>query len=101
MTASGLIGGRANAVLARQIAHGATMGLLVFVALAFGTLLYAFVTSDFSLQLVASNSHTLKPLIYVVAGDYNAITLVIIEPRYNGVSPMTRPGAQMRFPKCP
>ncbi len=31
-----------------------------FIALAFGTLIYAFVTSDFSLQLVADNSHTLS-----------------------------------------
>ena len=32
-----------------RIAHGAAMGMLVFVALAFGTLTYAFVTSDFSI----------------------------------------------------
>ena len=35
--------------LARRIANGAAMGMLVFVALAFGTLTYAFVTSDFSI----------------------------------------------------
>ena len=44
------------------------MGLLVFVALAFGTLVYAFVTSDFSVALVANNSHTLKPLLYKITG---------------------------------
>ena len=52
MAAAGLTGSRADAATARSIAHGATMGMLVFVALAFGTLTYAFVVSDFSLALV-------------------------------------------------
>ena len=34
----------------------------------FAALTYAFVTSDFSLRLVVLNSHTLKPLLYKVAG---------------------------------
>lgn len=36
--------------------------------LAFGALTHAFVTSDFSVSNVASNSHSLKPLIYKVSG---------------------------------
>jgi len=71
MAAAGLIGARAHGaqiVTARGIANGAAMGLLVFVALAFGALTYAFVVSDFSLQLVANNSHTLKPMIYKITG---------------------------------
>ncbi|MEY8098365.1 heme lyase CcmF/NrfE family subunit [Falsihalocynthiibacter sp. S25ZX9] len=40
--------------------------LLVFYA--FLALTYAFVTSDFSLKLVIENSHTLKPMLYKVAG---------------------------------
>src|ERR1035438_495638 len=44
------------------------MGMLVFIALAFGTLTYAFVTSDFSIAGVANNSHSLKPLIYKITG---------------------------------
>ena len=71
MAAAGLIGARPDsvqAVTARGIANGSAMGMLVFVALAFGTLTYAFVVSDFSLQLVASNSHTLKPLVYKISG---------------------------------
>ncbi len=35
---------------------------------AFGALTYAFVVSDFSLQLVINNSHTLKPMLYKVTG---------------------------------
>ena len=68
MAAAGLTGSRADAATARSIAHGATMGMLVFVALAFGTLTYAFVTSDFSIADVANNSSTLKPLVYKISG---------------------------------
>ena len=34
----------------------------------FGVLTYAFVTSDFSVTLVANHSHTLKPLVYKISG---------------------------------
>jgi cytochrome c-type biogenesis protein CcmF len=68
MAAAGLTGSRADAATARSIAHGATMGMLVFVALAFGALTYAFVTSDFSIADVANNSSTLKPLVYKISG---------------------------------
>src|ERR1700761_673251 len=68
MAAAGLIGARADAALARSIAGGATMGMLVFVVLAFGTLTYAFVTSDFSIADVANNSNTTKPLLYQITG---------------------------------
>ena len=68
MAVSGLMGTRAGDVAARRIASGSAMGLFVFVALAFGTLTYAFVTSDFSIIDVANNSHTTKPLIYKISG---------------------------------
>jgi cytochrome c-type biogenesis protein CcmF len=68
MAVSGLMGARENAVVARKTASSATMGMLVFVALAFATLTYAFVASDFSVALVAGHSHTLKPLVYKISG---------------------------------
>ena len=68
MAVSGLMGTRPQDITARRIASGSAMGLFVFVALAFGTLTYAFVTSDFSIIDVANNSHTLKPLIYKISG---------------------------------
>jgi cytochrome c-type biogenesis protein CcmF len=37
-------------------------------AFSFAALTYAFVTSDFSLQLVVANSHSAKPMLYKVAG---------------------------------
>ncbi len=40
----------------------------LLIALAFGALMHAFVTSDFSLRLVALNSHSLKPMLYKVTG---------------------------------
>jgi cytochrome c-type biogenesis protein CcmF len=48
---------------ARSTAHGQ----LVFVAIAFGCLAYAFVANDFSVQYVASNSNSALPLHYRVA----------------------------------
>lgn len=68
MAASGLVGARPQSLAARRIAASSAMGLLVFVGLAFATLTYAFIVSDFSLLEVASNSHTLKPLIYKITG---------------------------------
>ena len=71
MAGAGLMGAKPagpQAELARRVASASAMGLLVFVALSFGTLVTAFVTSDFSIALVADNSHTLKPLIYKITG---------------------------------
>ena len=61
----GAQGGRA-----RWMAMGAPLATLQFVAiaLAFAALMHAFVTSDFSLKVVVENSHTLKPMLYKVAG---------------------------------
>ena len=71
MAVAGLLGARGdapNAELARSIASASTMGMMVFVVLAFGALLMGFVTSDFSIAAVANNSHTLKPMIYKITG---------------------------------
>lgn len=46
----------------------AALGQLTFIIIAFASLTYAFVTSDFSLQVVAANSHTAKPLLYKISG---------------------------------
>ena len=101
MAASGLTGARADAMLARNIAHGATMGMLVFVGLAFGTLTYAFVTSDFSIADVANNSHTLKPLVYKISGVWgnhegSMLLWVLVLSLYAGlVSALGRGGVRL------
>jgi len=41
-----------------------------FMAFSFLTLVHAFAVSDFSLALVAHNSHTLKPMLYKIAGTW-------------------------------
>ncbi|MSU90008.1 heme lyase CcmF/NrfE family subunit [Rhodobacteraceae bacterium 2CG4] len=40
------------------------------IALSFASLTWAFVTSDFSVALVANNSHSAKPMIYKISGTW-------------------------------
>lgn len=59
----GLRGERRTAGLLAVTAFG-------LMALSFLTIVNAFVTSDFSVALVANNSHTLKPMAYKIAGAW-------------------------------
>ncbi len=68
MAGAGFAGMNESRAAARSVAVSSAFGLLVFVGLAFGTLTYGFIVSDFSILDVASNSHTLKPLIYKISG---------------------------------
>ncbi len=101
LAGSGADNARGGAALARGIAHGATMGMLVFVVMAFGTLTYAFVTSDFSIADVANNSHTLKPLIYKISGVWgnhegSMLLWVLVLSLYAGlVSALGRGGERL------
>ncbi|MDP9195727.1 MAG: heme lyase CcmF/NrfE family subunit [Pseudomonadota bacterium] len=54
----------------RLMATARPAALLQFflVALAFATLTYAYITSDFSVLNVAANSHSAKPLLYKITG---------------------------------
>ncbi len=51
-----------------NLARPAAQGQFVFVAIAFGCLTYSFVTNDFSVLYVASNSNSALPLQYRVSG---------------------------------
>src|SRR5262249_57434961 len=62
---------RRSSVLA-SAGEGAAVASFAGVALAFGCLIHAFVTSDFSVANVAANSHTEKPLLYKVAGAWGS-----------------------------
>jgi cytochrome c-type biogenesis protein CcmF len=57
---------------ARAMAFGdnAAIAQLIFVALAFACLIFSFARSDFSVAVVAANSHTAKPLIYKISGTW-------------------------------
>ena len=46
----------------------AALAQLMFIVIAFASLIYAFVTSDFSVEVVTANSHTTKPLLYKISG---------------------------------
>ena len=46
------------------------LAVMVLVCGAFSLLLHAFITSDFSLELVSRHSHSLKPLIYKISGTW-------------------------------
>jgi cytochrome c-type biogenesis protein CcmF len=52
------------------VAGPAAVLQLVLVAGAFAALMHAFITSDFSLAVVTANSHTLKPMLYKIAGTW-------------------------------
>jgi cytochrome c-type biogenesis protein CcmF len=52
--------------------EGAAAGAFLGIAAAFAALMYAFVTSDFSVANVAANSHTDKPLLYKIAGVWGS-----------------------------
>ena len=52
--------------------EGAAAGAFIAVAFAFGALMTAFITSDFSVANVAANSHTAKPLLYKIAGVWGS-----------------------------
>lgn len=52
--------------------EGAALAAAGAIALAFGALIFAFVTSDFSVSNVAANSHTDKPMLYKVAGAWGS-----------------------------
>jgi cytochrome c-type biogenesis protein CcmF len=50
------------------MAQPAATSQFILVGFAFAALTLAFVNSDFSLRVVASNSHSLKPMLYKVSG---------------------------------
>jgi len=104
MAVAGLVGAPGdtpNSDLARRIASASALGLMVFVVLSFGTLVTAFVTSDFSIADVANNSHTLKPLIYKITGVWgnhegSMLLWVLVLSLYAGaVAGLQRGGARL------
>ncbi|UMA66673.1 heme lyase CcmF/NrfE family subunit [Roseivivax marinus] len=52
------------------VAEPAATAQFLLTATAFAALVHAFVTSDFSLAVVVSNSHSAKPLLYKITGTW-------------------------------
>ena len=63
-----LIGAAQNRASFMAVAEPAAVAQFLLIGFSFAALTYGFVTSDFSLALVTANSHTLKPMLYKVAG---------------------------------
>jgi cytochrome c-type biogenesis protein CcmF len=53
-----------------DVARSAALAQFALVALSFGCLMHAYVTSDFSVLTVAMNSHSSKPLLYKISGTW-------------------------------
>jgi cytochrome c-type biogenesis protein CcmF len=65
-----LIGAQRRDGRLMAFADSAALAQAVFVALAFASLVQCFVVSDFSVAVVAENSHTDKPLLYKISGTW-------------------------------
>ena len=65
-----MIGAARRRLAWMELADHAALVQLALVSVAFGCLVAAFVTSDFSVRLVAANSHSAKPLLYKISGAW-------------------------------
>ncbi len=63
-----VIGARRGDAAMMAVATTGTYALFLLVAFSFAVLTYGYVVSDFSVQNVYQNSHSLKPMIYKVSG---------------------------------
>jgi cytochrome c-type biogenesis protein CcmF len=61
-------GSKTNDVGLMAMAGPGALGQFIFVAIAAAALIYAHVTSDFSVVNVIENSHSLKPMLYKITG---------------------------------
>ncbi len=61
-----MVGTYTNRLLWIHSGRSLTLGMFVFVAIAFGVLVYSFVTDDFSVKYVASHSNSELPVFYQV-----------------------------------
>ncbi len=52
------------------VAEPAASAQFALTALSFGALTWAFIQSDFSVRIVATNSHSLKPMLYKISGTW-------------------------------
>ncbi|MQY41567.1 heme lyase CcmF/NrfE family subunit [Epibacterium sp. SM1969] len=52
------------------MAEPAAQAQFAFVAFSFGALMWGFITSDFSINIVMQNSHSAKPMLYKISGTW-------------------------------
>ncbi|WP_238367863.1 heme lyase CcmF/NrfE family subunit [Mesobacterium pallidum] len=53
-------------------AQATAIGQVLFVAIAFAALMHSFIVSDFTVRNVVENSHSLKPMLFKVAGTWGS-----------------------------
>jgi cytochrome c-type biogenesis protein CcmF len=63
-----VVGARRGDAAMMAVATTGTYALFLLVAFSFAVLTYGYVVSDFSVQNVFQNSHSLKPMIYKISG---------------------------------
>jgi len=63
-----LVGASRNSMALMAVGRPAAQGQFFFILFSYVCLTWAFVTSDFSVQLAASNSHSATPLMYKITG---------------------------------
>ena len=66
-----LVGAARNDRSFMALGRAAAVGQFAFVAIAFLSLTYLYVVSDFSVANVAQNSHSAKPLLYKISGVWS------------------------------
>ncbi len=63
-----LVGARRNSLALMAVGRPAAQGQFLFILVSYLCLTWAFVSSDFSVQLAASNSHSATPIFYKITG---------------------------------
>jgi cytochrome c-type biogenesis protein CcmF len=63
-------GVRQNDMALARVGEPAAIGVFALLLFAFGVLMHAYAVSDFSVQNVAENSHSAKPMIYKLTGTW-------------------------------
>ena len=63
-----MIGAARNRIALMSVGRSAAQGQLFFIVVSYVLLTYTFITSDFSVKLAASHSHTQTPLMYKITG---------------------------------
>ncbi|MDR7232407.1 cytochrome c-type biogenesis protein CcmF [Caulobacter sp. BE264] len=66
------VGGARRSPVLAGAGQGAAIATFAALLVSFAALVYAFVTSDFSVANVATNSHTDKPMLFKVAGAWGS-----------------------------
>ncbi len=67
-----MLGAARNNSLWMQSAHATALAQLLFTGIAFAALMRSFVVSDFTVLNVVENSHSLKPLLFRIAGTWGS-----------------------------